>query len=719
MRMRRISAIFILAVSAVISGCGNNFPTGHRHRVQIAGYKTVTVDEAEVCKVRHSSYDSDEVVVTLPMDTPVTIVGVQHADDELNDRLTWSDVKITVKAEYDGKTYKGWTYINNVSFKNFSLEGILKDAMNREPYANYIAGEVDGIDQALGMRLMEAMCERAWLNRDSDSKKTLCHLARTYLFAIGTYDAGSSDTTPLHLAAKCGDLEFFKEVYYWCKYNNIPIDCPDRVSADTPLIKAARNENSLIVAFLLEHGADMKRRNASGMTAKDFMLASSDAALKNLAVYSRNVADYGQTLASLSAEDMRDVPDGVCLNLPATVYVRYLKSGMAVQTADYDEFLNELSIWEVSGQGARPENQPVVFPFDGYVHTDDGSSLNLRDVPGLKGSVRGNASDGSPVVILDRDENPDDIDDIIDYWYRIRVGSVEGWCFGGYLSKKLPLMDRSLRYRRGVGEQVLLTQGDTTYALAGCALRVPTGKPVVVRSFEPLEVLDACDPAYVSFGDSAAYRYYLVKNADNACGIVSGRYLANGRIVSSCDAKIVFFLVDTKIDEDTVKTSVFMKNSSGKKCDEIDFMMNGNDGLEPDRYLFTNSRLNEIKAGTYTLSGRKLVFAEFSAQNRGNEYQSCRSKVFFSIEEHVAHYAFSFKYNEYQYRGANDEFADCYTGWDDDDPSSVTVIHYGRYYDECGGKCEYSNTDTFTRDKNDIFSYTLTNEEHSDELPGI
>lgn len=718
--MRRISAIFILAVSLVMSGCGNNFSAGRRHKVQIAGYKTVTIDETKVYKVSHSSYASDETVVTLPSGTPVTIIDAQHVVKDLKVDMNWSDVKITIKAEYNGKAYKGWTYIRNVSFKDFALEGILEDAMNCEPYANYIAGEVDEIDQALGLRLMEEMCERAWLKRDSDTKKSLYNLACRYLLAIGEYDAGAGDTTPLHLAAKYGDSGFFRLVYAWSRNNNIPVDCPERISPDTPLIKAARNENEEAAVFLLDHGADIKRRSASGMTARDFMLASTNAALKNLAVYSRDVADYGQTLASLSAADLRDIPEGVCLNLPASVYIRSIKSGMTVETTNYDDFLNELSIREISGEVPQTEPPPVIFPFDGCIKTDDGSGLNLRDVPGLNGGIISTVSDGLPVEILGRDEHPDDIDNIMDYWYRIRAGTVEGWCFGGYLFKKLPIMDRDLRFRLGIGEQTSLVPGDTTYALSGCTMRTPSGKSIAVPASDPLEILAVCDESYVSFDDSAAYRYYLVRNADNVSGITSGRYLANERIISSGAAKLEFFLVKAEFGEGIVKTSVFMKDAAEKKCGEIHFIVNVGDGQEYDRYFFTNWQIEGIRTSSYTLRGLKLVFAEVETERCNDDYRLGWSKFFFNINGNTAHSAFSFEYNQYDSEGTEGGFADCYTGWDDDDPSSVSAIRYGRYYDECGGTpYEYSNTETYTRDENNIFSYTLTKEEHSDELPEI
>lgn len=715
--MKRIDAIGLMAVAVLCSACGTGFSKAHGRTAQIVDYVTRTVCDAEVHVTKDASYDSDGVVVTLPSETPVKIIDVQQAGEEERNNLDYSLVKVTVTAEVDHTEYAGWVYISGLFFDGSVLENILKDTMKREPYAAYIVEHVDGIDQALGLRLMARMCESARVERDPDQRTYLFYLARTYLFGIADFNLASCDTPPLNLAARYDDVEFLADIYSWCAENDIPIDSPAGVNANTALIEAAIVGNPKCVEYLIRNGADVNYKNTKGKAAEDYMLASSTVALRNIAAYSRNVDDYGNALESLFSEEMRAVPDTACLDVPASVYIRFKKSGISMHTTDYDEFLNEISVQELAGRDGQSGFSPEVYPFDGYVHTDDGSRLNLREGPSAKGKILGAVNDGTSVQILSRDDNPDDIDDIIDYWYKIRDGNVEGWCFGGYLSRKIPIEESSLRFERGYGEQLPLDQGDTAYALADCSLRASRDETVAVRAYDSLEVLDACAPLYVSFGDSSIYQYYLVKDANNACGIVSGKYLANERMVPDEEENLEFFLVPTRTDGHIVTTRIFMRDIERKQCKEIDFLAGDADVPMNDRFCFLNVRIDRIDACEYTLRDRDLAFVEFTCEYQWDEGGLNQVKAFFNIEDFTAHYATSVNYSEFQNYDSVDAFSRVSTSWDPDDPSEISILQYGRYYEEEDSATEYSYTQTYTRDANDIFKYELSNEEQSDELP--
>lgn len=60
--------------------------------------------------------------------------------------------------------------------------------------------------------------------------------------------------------------------------------------------------------------------------------------------------------------------------------------------------------------------------------------LNLRDDPGLKGTVVGRLSQGEKVRVLGRSDGAEMIDGKTAYWYEVEtIDNKRGWVFGGYL----------------------------------------------------------------------------------------------------------------------------------------------------------------------------------------------------------------------------------------------------------------------------------------------
>jgi hypothetical protein len=67
-----------------------------------------------------------------------------------------------------------------------------------------------------------------------------------------------------------------------------------------------------------------------------------------------------------------------------------------------------------------------------------GDSVSVRLEPEADGESLGLLFKNMVVEVLARTPTPQVVDDKTDYWYKIRHESLEGWCFGPYLSRDLP-----------------------------------------------------------------------------------------------------------------------------------------------------------------------------------------------------------------------------------------------------------------------------------------
>jgi len=87
-------------------------------------------------------------------------------------------------------------------------------------------------------------------------------------------------------------------------------------------------------------------------------------------------------------------------------------------------FLAALSI--LSAQA----NETVEFMADGVVND---ASVRLRDTPGLNGAILGLLQKGDNVHILARSTRPEQIDNMISFWYYVARGNKKGYCYGYYI----------------------------------------------------------------------------------------------------------------------------------------------------------------------------------------------------------------------------------------------------------------------------------------------
>jgi tetratricopeptide (TPR) repeat protein len=99
------------------------------------------------------------------------------------------------------------------------------------------------------------------------------------------------------------------------------------------------------------------------------------------------------------------------------------------------------------GCGGKEELDEIEGEFEDYEETVGGEAgyegetavvsagpLNMRSRPSLGGSVVRQLDVGEPLVVIDRSDEQETIDNVTDYWYEVRTDDGnEGWVFGAYI----------------------------------------------------------------------------------------------------------------------------------------------------------------------------------------------------------------------------------------------------------------------------------------------
>lgn len=106
------------------------------------------------------------------------------------------------------------------------------------------------------------------------------------------------------------------------------------------------------------------------------------------------------------------------------------------------EFLTILAVALLLASGISWTQELVVLP-GGVLGQNDkaevtGDFVRVRTGPSLEYRILTKVNRGTPVTILERDDNLVTIQGMQNYWYRIRLdkSGIEGWMFGHYLGKK-------------------------------------------------------------------------------------------------------------------------------------------------------------------------------------------------------------------------------------------------------------------------------------------
>ena len=94
---------------------------------------------------------------------------------------------------------------------------------------------------------------------------------------------------------------------------------------------------------------------------------------------------------------------------------------------ELDEIEGEFEEYE-EGVAGGPE-------YEGETAVVSAGPLNLRSRPSLGGSVVVQLDAGEALVVLDRSDEQETIDNVADYWYQVRTDDGdEGWVFGAFIN---------------------------------------------------------------------------------------------------------------------------------------------------------------------------------------------------------------------------------------------------------------------------------------------
>lgn len=84
--------------------------------------------------------------------------------------------------------------------------------------------------------------------------------------------------------------------------------------------------------------------------------------------------------------------------------------------------------------GEYEEGVPGGPEYEGETAVVSAGPLNMRSRPSLGGAVVRQLDVGEPLVVIDRSDEEETVDNVTDYWYQVRTDDGdEGWVFGAYI----------------------------------------------------------------------------------------------------------------------------------------------------------------------------------------------------------------------------------------------------------------------------------------------
>ncbi len=72
----------------------------------------------------------------------------------------------------------------------------------------------------------------------------------------------------------------------------------------------------------------------------------------------------------------------------------------------------------------------------GYVSTNEGSNLRMRDRPSLNSNIITRIPDQSQVIIIETSDMIDSVNGQSGNWYKIKYKSKIGWVWGNYIKQE-------------------------------------------------------------------------------------------------------------------------------------------------------------------------------------------------------------------------------------------------------------------------------------------
>lgn len=744
---KSLTAVLIILSTFTLFSCNKNAnnSTGKSKSKTKDSYLTIVLEKETQLYELDPTYQKEslDIIQTLPSNTKVTLIP-----DTVYYLYNSSEYVIQVNYKND--------ITGNIFISDLNIQPeIIEKFMNQVDPKNITKEEEDFLDdifyilrgkpiQDYSSHLIEYFYTVYNTKIDGQEHQWFIHL----IFNLWKFVEPDSKTNPLSYLIKYGNENVFTifltgDNYYLpsydSDYNNYNIaDFPSDENKYTPAIQAVICENPAALAYFLKKDINLNYKTPEGKTLSDYINESKNKEIKELyTIYNPCLDFYDNLLEKLTQQGYEEMSEKLYYNIPVSFYYRNNLLSEPIQAESYEDFINELEIQEEIqnieklDEEAFSQRKQNTFPFEAYVTTDDGSKLRVRSEPSTESSEVISIPQNTKLTILDISQNYDQIDNIIDYWYKISWENKEGWCFGGFLSSRITtLSSNSLEEARIYPQQQLSEK--KIYAIKNTKIHFLNESTLDIKPGDEVEILEIADSKYQKYTD-AIYGFYLAK-FKNKYGIICGNAFANERLFyDENGGKSTFYVQIIKISEYSCEPFIYKQSTKLGKCEKLEFQDYEFD-FEPDTLyasLYSDDyrgydcpvSIGWVEEVTFNAKKYELVYFDFYI----NDYEN-NQIIFCTIPQDSFTAVENFRmtnsiYHNYEYNTFSDEYI-YYIDNGDEEPY-ILILLYGKqknyeYYDESDDEFftwsyeyHYSKTDL------DPYEYKKTDEIFSHELPEI
>lgn len=656
-------------------GCKKNSQSSKTSKASygIIGCTVTLRDDYEPENIEVKDVETSEII-TVQNNTKVVIKSCNE-DDQM----------FTGETEIDGKKKLiSFYYGNKVSFDYETMLKVLEDAAHAKKYTYYVFENPNSFltnEQTVTLynKFMSFLPEN-FLETFTGEDDISNFRALTIKSIIQNADTSGSPeelktTTIFHLVLEKANEKFISD-YLLHIYGSWFFSCVPDEDGRIPLMRAILKENyGACKAYYTQSKNYLTIKDKNGKTFVDYARESSNQQIKNLfSIFDLNEEELVQShlplLVELQfAEDFNAI-DFRAYEVPYTVFKRAVSNNIHFEADSKDSFISELAIQEGmlltegiieddnssnSASGSKsdqdekinikiPDNIAFVFSRDENKRIDITTKLKLRESPSATAKEKGILDYGAKVTILERSENPDVIGNISDYWYKVKSDSKEGWCFGGFLV--VALQNKNYNKSEITKHDTWATQIDFSenkVAIVGIDsfITAKDGKKTPVKASERIEVIKtipakndmiknftsdfyAFDPMLSQSEHKQSYiqyPYYIVRDADNNIGIISGINLAHEDIShSDLDQNCSYFASYAQRSNSSYCVDVFEYNTETKKSRRYYFTKS--EGLAVSPQVF---RLGyDIKTSNYDYPSFFIVDVIYFEAESGLEQRTTK-----------------------------------------------------------------------------------------------
>lgn len=638
----------------IFAGCGKNSGSSKTSNYLIGTTATLRSfyvgHEIEVVEVESN------MTIIIPDEEKIVIKSIDTDHLEYTAERIINGKKQLIKGHFN----------NDLRFDFDTMLKAVDDAVLKKDYTKFVLRNPDtqlSHEQVITLynAFLSKLPENFLQTYSGDNEKSIFYkeIIHSFLGLINSADQinGVNKTTVFHLVAESANEEFTAGcfVYY---YFYLAQDEEGR----TPLTRAVLKDNfEACKAFYNNSVSLLPVEDKNGKTFVDYATESSNEQIINLfSVFAFSeeelIQDHLPLLMELQLSENFKAIDFRAYEVPYTLFNRAVSKNIYIDADSKENFVTELALQEqmlLLEDGSESESDSdseseidesthkpdLKFPSDiafVFSRTEDGTidkatRLKLRESPSKDAKETGILEYGAKVTVLDRSEKTDVIADISDYWYKVKSGNNEGWCFGGFLFTAV--QNKNYKTNKETRHDYWVTQtafAKRTFAFVGVDSFIlgKDGKKTAVQPGSKVEILAAIpgenninkdikiefyafDPNlawFVHNDNYIQYPYYVVRDDSNNIGVMSGIDLAH-----VCNA-------DSDVDENTAFYFSFANNYA-------DVFECNNKTKKSRRYSFAKSEGIAVQPTVFNI-GWDLFKDE-------NDYPVLSIKDIFNLEDYI------------------------------------------------------------------------------------